>query len=164
MITGTVGAGKTTVAEAVGDLLAERAVPHAVIDVDWLRRAWPSPADDPFQHGLTMRNLRAVVVGFREAGARVLVLAGVVESRAERDDYQAAVGVPLTLCRLRVDLDVVRARLRRRHDRDPGGLEWFLERAARLDRILHAAAVEDMTVDANGPVPAVVAQEVLAAW
>lgn len=34
LITGPVGVGKTTVAEAVGDVLATAGVPHAVIDLD----------------------------------------------------------------------------------------------------------------------------------
>jgi adenylylsulfate kinase-like enzyme len=37
LITGTVGVGKTTVAEAVGRMLAERAVPHAVVDLGQIR-------------------------------------------------------------------------------------------------------------------------------
>jgi adenylylsulfate kinase-like enzyme len=43
LLTGTVGIGKTTVAVAVGDLLREREVANAVVDLDELRRAWPSP-------------------------------------------------------------------------------------------------------------------------
>ena len=79
LITGTVGAGKTSVAEAAGELLAERRTPHAVIDLDGLRRFWPAPEDDPFSLGLTLRNLRDVARNFLNAGARRLVLAGVVE-------------------------------------------------------------------------------------
>ncbi|MET8756910.1 hypothetical protein [Lentzea sp. NPDC004782] len=43
LITGPVGIGKTTVAEAVGDVLAAASVPHAVIDLDWLRHCTPKP-------------------------------------------------------------------------------------------------------------------------
>jgi hypothetical protein len=35
LITGTVGTGKTSVADAAGDLLAGARLPHAVIDLDW---------------------------------------------------------------------------------------------------------------------------------
>jgi len=48
LINGTVGAGMTSVAERVGDLLTEAGVPNAVIDLDWLRRSWPSPTGDRF--------------------------------------------------------------------------------------------------------------------
>jgi hypothetical protein len=162
LVTGTVGVGKTSVAETAGDLLAERRVPHAVIDLDWLRRCWPSPPGDPFHHTITMRNLRAVATTFREAGAERLILAGVVESRAERDEHEAALGVPLTVCRLRVDLAVVRERLLRRHQLDPAGRDWHLTRSGELDDILDRARVEDHTVDAAAS-PGAVAAAVLAA-
>ena len=50
LINGTVGAGKTSVAEMVGDLLTEAGMPNAVIDLDWLRRSWPSPESRPNRH------------------------------------------------------------------------------------------------------------------
>ncbi|WP_127822674.1 ATP-binding protein [Acidipropionibacterium jensenii] len=43
LINGSVGTGKTTTAEALGDEVKQRGIPGAVIDVDWLRRSWPSP-------------------------------------------------------------------------------------------------------------------------
>ncbi|WP_433833682.1 adenylyl-sulfate kinase [Actinoplanes sp. CA-015351] len=159
-MTGTVGAGKTAVAEALGDLLTQRGVPHAVIDVDWLRRSWPSPPGDPFNGGITLRNLRAVARNFLHDGARLLVLAGVVESRAERDGYQDAIGVPLTACRLATSVETVRERLRQRHRDDPAGLAWHLERCGTLDRILREAAVEDVVVDGGHGSPAEVAEAV----
>jgi adenylylsulfate kinase len=118
LITGTVGSGKTAVADAVGDLLAQAGIAHAVIDVDWLRRSWPCPPGDPFNGELALRNLRAVARNYLDTGGVRLVLAGVVESRSERGAYQAALGVPLAVCRLRVDLPVVRERLARRHEGD----------------------------------------------
>ncbi|WP_430782728.1 hypothetical protein [Actinoplanes sp. G11-F43] len=60
-----------------------------------------------------------MAAGFHEAGAARLILAGVVQSRAERAGYEAAVGVPLTVCRLVIDPSPVRVRLRRRHSLDP---------------------------------------------
>ncbi|GIE93366.1 hypothetical protein [Paractinoplanes rishiriensis] len=162
LITGTVGSGKTTAAETLGDLLAERRIPHAVIDVDWLRRSWPAPAGDPFNGAVTLVNLRAVAGNFRAAGAERLVLAGVIESRAERAAYQDAVGAPLTVCRLEVDLAEVRQRLTRRHASDPGGLSWHLNRSGELDRILVDARVEDVVVPGAGPA-AQVAEKVASA-
>jgi hypothetical protein len=32
----------------VGDLLSEEGIANAVIDLDWIRRSWPSPAGDRF--------------------------------------------------------------------------------------------------------------------
>lgn len=163
LLTGTVGAGKTTVAEAVGDLLRERAVPNAVVDLDRLRQAWPTPPGDRFHLDLMLRNLRDVAANFLAAGARRLVLAGVVESRSDRTRHEQALGVPLTVVRLRVDLGVVRARLARRHDEDPAGLRWHLDRSGELDAILATAAVEDHAVDATDAAVPDVARAVLQA-
>ncbi|GIH18657.1 hypothetical protein Raf01_68290 [Rugosimonospora africana] len=149
LLTGTVGSGKTTVAETVGDLLSDAGIAHAVIDVDWLRRSWPCPPDDPFNGGMALRNLRAVAQNYLRAGCARLVLAGVLESRVERDAYQDAVTVPLTVCRLRVDLSTIRQRLIRRHENDDDGLRWHLNRSGELDRILEQARVEDVVVDAT---------------
>jgi adenylylsulfate kinase len=100
LITGTVGAGKTSVAEMVGDLLSEAGVPNAVIDLDWLRRSWPSPAGDRFNLAMELRNLRPVARNYLDAGVVRIVLAGVVETRVDRDRYQDALGDPLSVCRL----------------------------------------------------------------
>jgi adenylylsulfate kinase len=70
------------------------------------------------------------------------------DSRAERNAYQTAVAVPLTVCRLRVELPTIRQRLIRRHDNDDG-LRWHLNRSGELDRILEQAQVEDIVVDAT---------------
>ncbi|GIF39319.1 adenylyl-sulfate kinase [Actinoplanes xinjiangensis] len=157
MITGVVGAGKTTIAGAAADLLQARQVAHAVIDVDWLRRCRPSPPDDPFHVALTLRNLAAVSRNFREAGAGRLILAGVIESRSERDAYQEAIGIPLAVCRLHADRATIRSRLTARLGADSPELSWFLDRAATLDQILTTADLADTVVDAGRPITEVAA-------
>jgi adenylylsulfate kinase-like enzyme len=164
LITGTVGAGKTSVADAAGDLLAGAGVPNAVIDLDWLRRAWPAPPGDPFNGALTLRNLRAVAANFLDAGAERLVIAGVLEDRGERRRHEEALGVPLTVCRVRVELAETRRRLALRHADDPHGLDWHLKRAGELMEILDAAEVEDYAVDGTHAAVPQVAAEVLAGW
>ncbi|MFF1847533.1 hypothetical protein ACFVW5_32220 [Streptomyces sp. NPDC058232] len=149
LITGTVGAGKTSVAEAAGDLLAGSGVPNAVIDMDWLCRSRPAPADDRFNFALLVRNLRCMVGNYLDAGVTRLVLAGVVEDAEDREQCAKAVGVGLSVCRLRVELPVVRQRLSRRHADEPEALRWHLDRSGELDGILDRARVEDFTVDAT---------------
>lgn len=147
LVTGPVGAGKTTTVVAVGGLLRERGVPHAVVDLDWLSRAWPNPDHDPFGQDLELENLRHVARTFLAGGARRLLLAGVLEEPSARERYAAAVGVPLVVCRLRVPPDDLRARLHRRHADDPEGLAWHLHRAVELEAVLTAAAIGDAVVD-----------------
>jgi len=147
LINGTVGVGKTTVAGAVGGLLAEAGVPHAVLDLDWLRRSWPAPQSDRFNFAMLLRNVRSVAGNYVEAGATRLVLAGVIEQQPERDRLADALGVGLTVCRLRADLPVLHRRLTRRHSGEPEALRWHLDRATELDGILDRAALDDFTID-----------------
>ncbi|GAA0315293.1 zeta toxin family protein [Kineococcus aurantiacus] len=164
LLTGTVGAGKTTTARALGDLLRADGVPHAVVDLDALREAWPSPPDDPFHERLALANLRDVARNHLAAGARRLVVAGVLEDPAHRALHADAVGVPLTVCRLRPALDVVAGRLRGRHAGDPEGLRWHLHRSGELDAVLHRAGIGDVVVDVGADdAPADVARAVLRA-
>lgn len=161
LITGTVGAGKTSVAAMVGDLLGRARVPHAVIDLDDLRRAWPNPPGDRFNVAIAVANLRAVAGNYLDAGAARIVLAGVIETQADRDGYQDALGIPLAVCRLRVDLPLVQARLTRRHEGDSSALRWHLDRSTELDTILEAAALEDFCVRASDLTVALTAAAVI---
>ncbi|MCC3769538.1 hypothetical protein [Streptomyces sp. UNOC14_S4] len=124
-------------------------MPHAVMDLDRLCQSWPAPEGDPFNFALLLRNLRALTANYLDAGIERFVLAGVAETVVERDHYRAALGMPLTVCRLTADLPVVHDRLKRRHetDSDPESLPWHLERAGRLHEILDRADIADLTVD-----------------
>ncbi|WP_327411816.1 AAA family ATPase [Streptomyces sp. NBC_01233] len=164
LINGTVGVGKTTVAEAVGDLLAEAGTAHAVLDLDWLRQSWPAPPGDRFNFNMLLRNLRSIAGNYLDAGATRLVLAGVIEQQDERKQLADAVGVDLTVCWLRAELPVIHQRLAHRHDGEPEALRWHLDRSAELDGILSRVAVDDFTVDSTtGSVPDVAASVIRAA-
>jgi hypothetical protein len=161
-LNGTVGAGKTTTADEIGSLLRQHDLPHAIIDLDWLRNAWPSPVDDPFHQDLELANLTAVATNFRRAGAQRLVLAGVIESVADRRRYARALAVPLTVCRLVVPLPRLRSRITGRHSAGPER-DWHLGRTGELHAILEAAQVDDVIVAVDDQEPASVAAEVLQA-
>jgi adenylylsulfate kinase len=149
LINGTVGVGKTSVAEAVGGLLTDTGVPNAVIDLDWLRQSWPAPSGDRFNAGMMLRNLRSVAGNYLAAGAIRLVMAGVVEDLDSRKLCADALGIELSVCRLQGELPVIRERLIRRHENEPEALRWHLARAGELAAILNQAAVDDFTVDAT---------------
>ncbi|MER8090896.1 hypothetical protein ACIO6T_38655 [Streptomyces sp. NPDC087532] len=149
LVNGTVGVGKTSVAESVGDLLTHAGIPNAVIDLDWLRQSWPTPPEDRFNSGMMLRNLRGVAGNYLAAGAVRLVLAGVIENQEDRKLCGDAIGIELSVCRLQTDLPVIHQRLMRRHEDEPEALRWHLARAGELARILERAAVDDFTVDAT---------------
>ncbi|GAA4059243.1 hypothetical protein [Nonomuraea soli] len=163
LIIGTVGAGKTTTAGAVGEALSEQGVPNAVIDLDAIRQAWPAPPDDPFHFRLTLRNLRSLAAGYLEAGFTRLVLAGVIETVEERARLAEAVGAELTVCRLRPRLPEVRARLAHRHVLEAESLSWHLARSGELHGILERAGLEDVVVDVGRETPPELAVQVMKA-
>ncbi|MFF9571762.1 hypothetical protein [Streptomyces sp. NPDC014685] len=149
LINGTVGVGKTSVAEGVGDLLTDAGIPNAVIDLDWLRQSWPTPSGDRFNFGMMLRNLHSIAGNYLAAGAVRLVLAGVIETPEERKSCSEALGVELSVGRLHADVPVVHQRLMRRHENEPETLRWHLARAGELAALLDQAAVDDFTVDAT---------------
>ena len=164
IISGSLGTGKTTVLNEASDLLTEAGIPHAAIDLDGL--AVMHPRHDPHGERLSFANLAAVWPNYVAAGADRLIIARVVEDRADLDRYRAAIpGAQPVVCRLTAAVGVIHERLR---VREPGMfLEQALSRAAELDSILDRSRVEDFSVD-NGsgrPVGAV-AREVLrhAGW
>lgn len=164
VVNGTVGSGKTTTIEHVGDLLAEAGRPHALVDLDWLRKGWPPPLDDAFNSELELTNLRAVTAGFHAAGMTDLVLAGVIEDPALLPRYAQALGCAPTVVRLRVDLDWLRDRLAARHADDTEAREWHQRRCGELHAILEQTRSREHVVDvAPGEAPRQVAVRVLQA-
>lgn len=147
-INGTVGVGKTSVSEEVGDRLTLAGVPNAVIDLDWLRRAWPAPGEDPFNQQLELDNLSAITPNFSRAGVEVMVLAGVIERAEDRVLYEAALrDSQLTVLRLDAPLGILHQRLQSRHAPGDSALNWHLNRAGELQSILSAADVDDAVID-----------------
>lgn len=129
---GPSGVGKTTVAWALYTQFAQAAVEPGFVDIDQLGMCYPEPPDDPGRYRMAARNLAAVTANFEAAGARCVVVSGVVDPlRGVPADLipQAA----LTVCRLRADSDVVRERFVGRGG-DPTLIGDVLADADTLDR------------------------------
>ena len=163
-LNGTVGAGKTATADALSDLLQTRAVPHAVIDLDRIRQAWPPVEGDPFNHALELANLKAVASNYHAAGITTLVLAGVIEQKTAVAEYMEALEHwQLFIIRLTAEEAVRRKRIEERHVTDPAGRGWHLRRTLELEAILEAGHLEDAVIDTSACSPAEAAQRVLEA-
>lgn len=159
LLSGTTGAGKSTLAAAVNDLLAERAIPNVAVDVDALCWQWP-PAGR-FNQDLAFEALAALWPVHRRHGVRRAVLARVVEKPQDLDRYREALpGAEITVCRVLAPEALRLARLRRRMPPGPE-LDWHLARSLELESILAAAAVESFTVVNDERSPRDVAVELL---
>jgi adenylylsulfate kinase len=62
LITGPVGVGKTRTASAASELLNERGIPHACVDLPQISKAFPARDDDPWNEELAHRNLACMWV------------------------------------------------------------------------------------------------------
>lgn len=154
-VNGTVGVGKTTAVDHVGDLLEEAGHPFTLVDLDALRRTWPPPEADPFHHALELANLEALLRNDLQPDDRTVVLAGVIEDASARRRYEQVLGRPLVVVRLAARPEVVRDRIDARY-RDPaqhGHLEWHQRRAPELARTLEQAALDDHVLDVSDLFP-----------
>ncbi len=143
-LTGPPGVGKTAVAWEIYQRLQHAGADVAYVDVDQLGICYPALTQDPDRHGLKARNVAALRANFAAAGARTLIVSGVVD--AERGpDIDALGGPPIAVVRLRADRDELRIRLRRR-DGSSAQQEGALEEAGAFDR----GGFADQRLDTTG--------------
>jgi len=161
LITGTVGAGKTTVMWALSEALEAKDIRHAAIDQDALRMVHPYPDNEP--HGATVgrRNLAAIWPNLLDYEVRCVLIADVVEDMADaRTAFVGTMpGTRVTVVRLDVPLSLVLERLERRES--GAGLEWHQRRAPELHGIQERAGVGDLVIDVGERSPEEVAAEIL---
>lgn len=163
VVNGTMGAGKTTIASAVADLLRERGVPHAWVDVDALCQVWPTTHEDPFAQELVFEQLGVLAPGLAARGFRHVVLPRVVEDRADRERYEAAFdGAEVVI--VRVDASEAE-RVARLTAREPEGYwrDFALNRTRELAAVLDGLDLDDAVVLNEGASKPEVAVRVLAA-
>jgi len=163
IITGTMGAGKTTVLAEASDILALRHITHAAIDLDALGLAHlPSAASDD---GVTYRNLQSVCRNYASHGVKRLLLARAMEDRAELELCRSVVSATNTvICRLIASIETMQRRVKMRElgvsQRD------YVARVPKLNVILDRARLEDFTITSENRSPTDIAVETLvkAGW
>lgn len=151
-LSGPPGVGKTTVGWQLFTQLTGDGTPAGYVDIDQVGICYappgpdgwaPEPPDDYGRHRMKARNLDAVLANQRAAGARFVVVSGVVD--AQRGiDHDLLPGAAVRALRLRADAGDLRRRLAARGRRGED-VARELAYAAELDR--HAA---DEFVDTTG--------------
>jgi len=167
VVNGTIGAGKTSVAEAAFDALSDRGARSAMIDGDFLCQAKPASVEDPFNQELLFANLAAVAPVYRAAGFGYVVVARVVEDAADRDRYARAfraAGQPGEVVIARVTAPEAERKDRIvRRDLDPAWQRWGHARTVELEAALTSLHLDDVVVTNAGRSPLETAKELLAA-
>jgi predicted ABC-type ATPase len=152
---GPAGVGKTTIAWKIYSQLADAGVGVAFVDIDQLGMCYPEQPSDPGRHRLKARNLAAVVANFAAAGARSVVVSGVVDP-VRGPDADLGPGAALTTCRLRADSAELRQRLVGR-DGNHAAADDAISEAVMLD----ASERSDLCVDTSGCTPSDVVHDVV---
>jgi len=143
IITGTMGSGKTSVLGEASDILTQRQIPHAAIDVDALGLAHlPSGAcNDAVMYG----NLQSVCKNYAAIGVQRFLLARAMEDGDQLERCRDIVPTANTaVCRLTASIATMKRRVKMREtgvsQRD------YIARVARLNVILDRARLEDFSV------------------
>ena len=106
---GPPGVGKTTVGWEIFSQLTRAGIETSYVDIDQLGMCYPEAASDPGRHRMKAQNLGSVVANFWAAGARCVVVSGVVD--AARGVHAGMVPqAAVTVCRLRAGRDELRQR------------------------------------------------------
>lgn len=166
VIGGRSGVGKSTVAAALHDLLADAAVRHVVVEGDSLDLAWPAPHREHPEARLAERNLAALWANTRALGHHRLVFTNTV-SVLESARLAAAMGddPTVTAVLLRAGDDVTHGRLDRRaagHVRQAD-----VDHSATTARRLDATAPDHVVrLDTDGSTPTEIAGRIgrLVGW
>lgn len=149
VVSGSVGVGKTSVGDAIGEILSEREIKSALIDMDHLRWAYHRPEGDPFLRTLAMQNLRSIFPNYVAAGIERLIISDVIETQENIEDMKSAMpGAEITIIRLKASIETIHERIR---GRDTGeALKWSLKRSIVLNEQMDTNNLEDFTFDTDG--------------
>jgi hypothetical protein len=163
IISGSMGAGKTTVLAEASDLLALRHIVHATIDLDALGIAHLPAASS--SDGLRYDNLQSVCQNYAAHGVKRLLLARALEGRSELQRCLRCVSsASAIVCRLTASIETMQQRVR---IREAGVFQReFVVRVEKLNDILDRAQLEDFSISSENRSPTDVADEMLvkAGW
>jgi hypothetical protein len=163
IITGSMGAGKTSVLAEASDILAMRHIVHAAIDLDALGLA--HLASTASNDSVMYRNLESVCQNYSSLGVSRLLVARAMEDSVELKLCQSVVSAAKTVvCRLTASIPTMEHRVKARES----GISQckYVDRVATLNRTLDRARLEDFIVINENRSVSDVAKEVLvkAGW
>jgi hypothetical protein len=143
IITGTMGAGKTAAMGEASDILAQRQIVHAAIDVDALGLAhFPSAA---ISDGVMYDNLRSICRNYASLGVQRFLVARAIEDGAQLRLCRDIIPTANTIvCPLTASIEAMKRRVQMR---DSGiSQREYIARVATLNDILDRARLEDFVV------------------
>jgi hypothetical protein len=143
IITGTMGAGKTAVLGEASDILTQRQIVHAAIDLDALGLArLPAAA---VSDAVMYDNLRSVYKNYAALSVQRFLLARAIEDHAQLSLCREIIPASNTLvCRLIAGVETMQRRI---DTRESGTSRLdYVARVAKLNAVLDRAHLEDFAV------------------
>jgi hypothetical protein len=137
------GAGKTSVMGEASDILSQRRIVHAAIDLDALGLAYlPSAAPSD---GVMYDNLRSICSNYVALGVRRFLAARAIEDNAQLELCREIIPAANTVvCRLTASLETMQRRVQAR---ESGMLQReYVARVTKLNDILDRARFENFAV------------------
>lgn len=110
-------------------------------DIDQVGMCSPEPVDDPGRYGLKARAAVRVVRRFADAGARTVIISGVLDQRSLSTVVDEIDWAAVAFCRLRVERGELERRLRTRYG--PNDTARALAEADRWDKDGQASLLVD---------------------
>lgn len=165
LLTGPVGAGKTSVLGEISHVLSARGVAFAAVEMDALSDYSPRPATDPYGTDVALRNLRVLWPNFRAAGAERLVLSHHVRTEDDLERLlEVLPGAQVTVVRLRAPVQALQNRVRQREL--GSGLDWHVARAAEAALLFDESRISAIVVEVADKTVSWLAEEILllAGW
>ena len=149
LLIGLYGAGKSSMAAELADLLERAGIGYALLDLDFLAWFDTGSEDGPSDEEVFRANLTAVMNTYVAAGIGRFVLAGMAADAAGRDRLADDLGMALRVVRLTVPLAEIERRLRA--DVTTGRADDLREARAQLQRA-DGVGIEDLTVANDRPI------------
>jgi hypothetical protein len=163
IITGSMGAGKTTVLAEASDILSLRNIAHAAVDLDAFGLAYlPSAASND---DVMYRNFQSICENYASYGVKRMLVARAMEDRGELERCRGIISATsMVVCRLTARIETMQQRVRAREIGVLGA--EYSARVVVLNAALDRARLEDFTVSTENRSPTDVAQEMLtkAGW
>ena len=143
IITGAMGAGKTAVLGEASDILAQRQIIHAAIDLDALGVAHLPSATR--SDGVMYDNLRSIYGNYAALGVQRFLVARAIEDCAQLELCRAMIpAANVVVCRLTASIEAMKRRVEMR---DLGMLRHeYVARVAKLNLVLDRARLENFAV------------------
>jgi len=161
-ITGPVGVGKTTVADALSMRLARERVAHWLMDLDRLTDFYPKAIGDPYGVGVAGQGLKALWTVMRSMGARLVIVPRVLESPHEVQHLAASIhGAEPWVVRLTATLPTLDDRLSQRESKE--NISWYHRRVRELVPLMETVALGDQVISTEEITPVAIAEAIFEA-